>query len=176
MTNSIKYLNGSHSASILACFARAVEGACFAPKELWALTGVNPATGSPYIRGFLTKGILRQDDAGKYFIAPGVTISEVGDGVEVEGAVAVEGGDRVVSPRPPRKDKAEALLNALRTALQAEGVECKEEFEALQKAVNEVKTKKAAEAKRKAKIAEVARLQAAMAKLQAELEAASTEE
>lgn len=176
MTNTIKYLWGAHSANILCCFARAVAGACMAPKEVWSLTGIQPATGSPYIRGFLTKGILRQDDAGKYFVAPGVTLRETAEGMEVEGAVAVEGGDKVVSPRPPRKDKAEALLNALRAALQAEGIECAEQMQALQEAVTAAKAKKAEAAKRAAKIAEVARLQAAMAKLQAELEAASSAE
>ena len=173
---TIKYLAGSHSASILSVFAHAVAGACMAPKEIWGLTGIQPATGSPYIRGFLTKGILRQDEAGKYFVSPGVTIAEVSDCVEVEGAQAVEGGDKIVSPRPPRKDKAESLLNALRAALTAEGIDCKEEFEALQKAVDEVKARKAAEAKRQAKNAEVERLKAAMAKLQAKLEAVSSAE
>jgi hypothetical protein len=172
-----KFLNGSHTATILSVFARAPEGACFAPKEIWALTGIQDTTGSPYLRKTLMKaGVIRQDDCGKYFLAPGVTLTELADGVEVEGAVAVADGDRVVSPRPPRKDKAEALLNALRAALAAEGIECAEQLAALQEAVTAAKTKKAEAAKRAAKVAEVERLKAAMAKLQAELEAASTEE
>jgi hypothetical protein len=68
------------------------------------------------------------------------------------------------------------LLNALRAALAAEGIECAEQLAALQEAVTAAKTKKAEAAKRAAKVAEVERLKAAMAKLQAELEAASTEE